>query len=47
MRSTEHVARTQQQIDSILRRQLQALPKLQHELVEGKLAVDRWPFREP
>ena len=46
VRSSEQVARSRQQIDTITRRQLEALPKLQHELVEGKLAVDRWPFRE-
>jgi S-adenosylmethionine synthetase len=46
VRSTERVARYQQQIDTILRQQLDALPKLQCELVDGTLAVDRWPFRE-
>jgi S-adenosylmethionine synthetase len=32
-------------IDEIVREQLDALPSLQRELVDGTLAVDRWPFR--
>ena len=31
---------------AILRQQLDALPELQRELVDGTLAVDRWPFRQ-
>jgi hypothetical protein len=34
-------------VDAIVRQQLEELPNLQRELVDGTLAVDRWPFRRP
>ena len=46
VRSTEDVARHERQISAIVRQQLDALPELQRELVDGTLAVDRWPFRQ-
>ncbi len=33
-------------IGEIVREQLEALPALQRELVDGRVAVDRWPFRD-
>lgn len=45
IRSSAPVTPLRGRVETIVRRELDALPKLQIELVEGTLAVDRWPFR--
>jgi S-adenosylmethionine synthetase len=36
-----------ERVGAIVREHLDALPRLQRELVDGTLAIDRWPFRQP
>jgi len=45
IRTVEATAPLTPRVDGIVREHLDALPTLQRELVDGTLAVDRWPFR--
>ena len=47
VRSTQPSAPDSARVDAIVRQQLDALPSLQRELLDGTLAVDRWPLRRP
>ena len=47
VRSLQSSGRHAARVDAIVRQHLEDLPSLQRELVDGTLAVDRWPFRGP
>jgi S-adenosylmethionine synthetase len=47
IRSTLPASQSEARVQEIVRQHLDDLPNLQRELVDGTLAVDRWPFRTP
>ena len=46
VRSRQPSSQDPGRVDAIVRQHLDALPRLYHELIDGTLAVDRWPFRK-
>ncbi len=46
VRSRQPSSQDPGRVDAIVRQHLDALPRLYRELIDGTLAVDRWPFRK-